>query len=37
MAVAHILYGDRERGYFYSNQLDGMLFDRTINGNKLRA
>ncbi|MCK4904885.1 hypothetical protein KAS42_01390 [bacterium] len=37
IACAYLAYGDKQRGYFYSNQLDGLLIDRIIDGKKTRA
>ncbi len=37
IACAYITTGEKERGYFYSNQLDAFLIDREINGKKTRA
>ncbi|MCK5472563.1 MAG: hypothetical protein KAI59_00905, partial [Planctomycetes bacterium] len=37
IACAYIAYGDKQRGYFYSNQLDALLVDRVIDGKKTRA
>ena len=37
IACAFITLGDRERGYFYANQLDAFLIDREINGVKTRS
>jgi len=30
IACAYLVYGEKERGYFYANQFDPLLFDRTI-------
>lgn len=32
MVCAYITEGDKERGYFYANQMDAFLIDRNING-----
>ena len=32
IACAFITLGDKERGYFYANQMDAFLIDREING-----
>lgn len=37
IACAYLLYGDKQRGYFYANQLDNFLIDRKINGHLTRA
>jgi hypothetical protein len=37
IACAYLLYGDPQRGNFYANQLDGLLFDRELGGVKGRA
>ena len=37
MACAFITEGDKERGYFYANQLDAFLIDRDIKGVKTRT
>ncbi|MCA9734868.1 T9SS type A sorting domain-containing protein [candidate division KSB1 bacterium] len=34
MACAYALYGDRERGYFYANQMDNYIIERTIDSRK---
>ncbi len=31
-ACAYLMYGDKQRGYFYANQLDKLMIDRDING-----
>ncbi len=37
IACAYLAYGDKHRGYFYANQLDAFLIDKTINGVKTRT
>lgn len=37
IACAYLAYGDKQRGYFYANQLDAFLIDKTINGVKTRT
>ena len=37
MACAQISDADKNRGYFYANQLDLLLVDRYINGEHVRA
>lgn len=37
IACAYMTCGDRQRGYFYANQLDAYIIDRVINGVKTRA
>jgi hypothetical protein len=37
IVCAYLAYGDKQRGYFYSNQLDALLIDRVIGGTKTRA
>ncbi|MDD5737316.1 MAG: hypothetical protein PHH20_03390 [Candidatus Omnitrophica bacterium] len=37
IACAYITEGDKERGYFYANQMDAFLVDRTIKGAKGRT
>ena len=37
IACAFITLGDKERGYFYANQLDAFLIDRPIKGVKTRS
>ncbi|MCL9774058.1 hypothetical protein [Vibrio methylphosphonaticus] len=37
IAVAFLHYGDKQRGYFYTNQLGHLLIDREINGVDTRA
>ncbi len=37
IACAYLLYGDRERGNFYSNQLDALLIDREVGGVRTRS
>ncbi len=37
MACAYMAYGDPERGYFYANQMDKLLFDRKISFKRTRA
>ncbi len=37
MACAFIAMDDPERGYFYANQMDPLLFDRIISGKLTRA
>lgn len=37
MACAYMAVGNKKRGFFYANQLDAFLIDRTINGVKTRA
>jgi hypothetical protein len=37
IACAYLAYGDKQRGYFYANQLDTFLIDKTINGVKTRT
>lgn len=37
IACAYITLGDKERGYFYSNQLDAFIIEREINGIKTHA
>jgi len=36
-ACAYIAVGNKPRGYFYANQIDAFLIDRTINGVKTRT
>jgi hypothetical protein len=37
IACAYLAYGDKQRGYFYANQLDAFLIDKTVNGVKTRT
>ena len=37
MACAYYSVGNDPRGHFYSNQLDGLLIDRTIDGAPLKS
>ncbi|MFH1189277.1 MAG: hypothetical protein V1682_01130 [Candidatus Omnitrophota bacterium] len=37
MACAFMSAGDLERGYFYANQMDALLFDKRIAGNATRT
>ena len=37
MACAFISAGDLERGYFYANQMDALLFDKRVGGKLTRA
>jgi hypothetical protein len=37
IACAYIAYGDKTRGYFYTDQLDAFLFEKTIHGVKTRT
>jgi hypothetical protein len=37
IACAYITEGDKERGYFYANQMDAFLVDRDIKGTKTRT
>lgn len=37
MACAYLKYGDKERGYFYANQFDPLLFDKMIYGKNVKT
>ncbi|MCD4693510.1 MAG: T9SS type A sorting domain-containing protein, partial [Calditrichales bacterium] len=37
IACAYLCYGDKQRGYFYSNQLDKLIIERIIGGNTTHA
>jgi hypothetical protein len=37
IACAYFAIGNKERGYFYANQLDAFLTDRVINGVRVRS
>lgn len=37
IACAYMTCGDKQRGYFYANQLDAFIIDREINGVKTHA
>jgi len=37
MACAYLLYGDRQRGFFYANQLDAFIFEKEIGGELVHA
>lgn len=37
IACAYLSVGEKERGYFYANQLDKLLIERIINGKKTHA
>jgi hypothetical protein len=37
IACAYLAYGDKQRGYFYANQLDAFLMDIVVNGVKTRT
>lgn len=37
IACAYLAYGEKERGYFYANQLDPLLFDRNIYGKNIKT
>ncbi|OQA00536.1 MAG: hypothetical protein BWY69_01681 [Planctomycetes bacterium ADurb.Bin401] len=37
IACAYIAYGDKNRGYFYANQLDNFLIEKTINNVKVKT
>jgi len=37
MACAYLLYGDRQRGFFYANQFDAFIFEKEIGGQLVHA
>ena len=37
MSCAEMAAGDRERGYFYADQMDAFLIDRDLDGVQTRA
>jgi len=37
IACAFLSYGEKERGYFYANQLDNLVIERTINNKVTHA